>query len=100
MNIEKLKMALKPELHKIELKSGTVLYAHRPKLSDFEKCNTAKATLILCVTDETGYHVFSDGEKAGKIDINELDAVIANEIFMAVLKLYETESPQDEVEKK
>lgn len=100
MNIEQLKSALKPELHKITLQSGVELYAHRPTLSDYEKCSTVKATLVLCVTDATGYHVFADGEESGKIDINELDAVVANEVFMAVIKLYESASPQDEVEKK
>jgi hypothetical protein len=100
MNLEQLKEALKPELHKITLTNGTELYAHRPKLSDLEKCITAKSTLVLCITDDTGYHVFSDGEESGKIDINEIDTVIANEIYTKAMELWTTETTQDEVEKK
>lgn len=100
MNLEQLKAALMPELHKITLSNGTELYAHRPKLSDIEKCTTAKMTLVLCIADETGYHVFSDGEEDGKIDINEIDTSIANEIYIKALELWSTESTQDEVEKK
>ncbi|USL56760.1 hypothetical protein IAQ00_13660 [Pantoea ananatis] len=100
MNIEQLKSALMPTLTKIVLDNGTELYAHRPKLSDLDKCTTAKATLIYCITDETGYHVFSDGEESGKIDINEIDTVLANEIYSKALELWVDNSPQDEAEKK
>lgn len=100
MNLEQLKSALKPELHKITLTNGTELYAHRPKLSDLEKCTTAKSTLVHCITDETGYHVFADGEEAGKVDINEIDTVLANEIYVKALELWNSETTQDEVEKK
>lgn len=100
MNIEQLKNALIPELQKITLNNGVVLYAHRPKLSDYEKCTTAKDTLILCITDETGYHVFADGEQDGKIDINEIDTVLATEIYTKTIELLTESSTQDEVEKK
>lgn len=100
MNLEQLKSALLPQLHKITLQNGTELYAHRPKLSDLDKCTTAKATLVLCIADETGYHVFSDGEESGKVDINEIDTAIANEIYSKALELWVDSSTQDEVEKK
>lgn len=101
MNIEQLKAALKPALNKITLSNGIELYAHRPTIADLEKCTTPKGTLIHCICDETGYHVFSDGEDAGKIDINtEIDTVVANELFEKAMLLWGNDTTQDEIEKK
>lgn len=103
MNIlEQLKEQLKPVLTQVELTNGAVLYVHKPRLSDFDKCNNVKGTIIHCVcSDESGYHCFSDGPEEGKVDINDIDTSLANELFQKCVDLWGVgDSKQEEVEKK
>lgn len=100
MNLNELLKALSPELKEIELSNGVVLHIHRPKLSDFDKCTTAKQTLIFCVSDSEGNQLFSDGHEENKVNIDDIDSLLVNEIYTEVLNLWSTQSPQDDVEKK
>ncbi|WP_413502229.1 hypothetical protein [Serratia proteamaculans] len=101
MNIDQLLKALKPKLHEVEF-HGQKLYIKRPTMSNVEQClATAKQTLIHCVTDENGDPVFSDDEITGRVDVNVIDAVIANELFQLVVNLMTEKSNEvEELEKK
>lgn len=99
--IEQLKAKLAPSLSEVTLKNGVTLFVRKPSLSEFDKCNSTKETLVFCVCDETGYTVFADGEVDGKVDINTIDAAIAAELFDHCLALWKTgDDVVEEVEKK
>lgn len=99
MNLDALKKSLKPKLHKIEV--GEVeLYIHRPSIEDAPKCEKLDGLLIHCVKDENGNKIFSDGTVPNTISVNEIDQVLANEVYMKIIALFTVEDPVDEVEKK
>ncbi|WP_368894180.1 hypothetical protein [Kluyvera ascorbata] len=99
MNIEALKKALKPQLHKIEI-SGFELYIHRPSIKDSPHCEMLDGLLIHCVKDENGESIFSDGTVPNTISTKDIDQVFANEIYMKIIALFTVEDAVDEVEKK
>jgi len=99
--IEQLKKELAPTLHKVTLSNGVELYVRKPKLSEFEKCNTTKDTLLYCVCDSTGYEIFADGEQEGKVDVNSISSDFAAELFEKCIDLWKTgDDAIEEVEKK
>jgi hypothetical protein len=99
MNLQELMKALKPVLKTVTLSNGVVLNIHRPKLSDFEKCDTPKSTLILCVADSEGNPVFSDDDTL--VNINNVDTMLVNEIYTEVLGLWSAnDKSEDDIEKK
>ena len=100
--LQDLKNKLQPKLTKVTVSDDIELYVRKPTLAKFEECNDTKSTLIHCVCrDETGYPAFSDGGSDDTIDINEIDASIASELFQHCLNLWSTEdSPTEELEKK
>ncbi|HED2478358.1 MULTISPECIES: hypothetical protein [Citrobacter] len=93
MNIEALKKALKPKLHKIEVE-GIELCISRPTVKDAPLCIDVVSVLVYCVKDENGEPVF-DKETA-----QDIDATVANNIYIKVLGLLTVEDGIDEVEKK
>lgn len=93
MNIEALKKALKPKLHKIEVE-GIELYISRPTVKDAPHCTDVLSVLVYCVKDENGESVFD------KDTAQEIDATVANDIYIKVLGLLTVEDAVDEVEKK
>lgn len=95
--IEKIKKAMKPELHKFEITDGVEVYIHRPSISDAEKCTTLQQTLIICVKDDNGDQIFSDKDIDGRVDVNTIDSTIAGKLFNAIMEL--TKVPED-IEKK
>ncbi|WNK56721.1 hypothetical protein RM151_11495 [Pantoea agglomerans] len=100
--LQDLKNKLQPKLTKVTVGDDIELYVRKPTLAKFEECKDTKSTLIHCVCrDETGYPAFSDGGSDDTIDINEIDASIASELFQHCLNLWSTEdSPTEEFEKK
>lgn len=99
MNIEALKKALKPQLHKIEVQ-GFELYIHRPSINDTPYCEMLDGLLIHCVKDENGNSIFSDGTVPDTISTKDIDQVFANDIYMKIIALFTVEDAVDEVEKK
>ncbi|HBW8876203.1 TPA: hypothetical protein RRU48_005548 [Klebsiella pneumoniae] len=95
--IERIKMAMKPELHKFNLVDDIDVYIHRPSISDAPKCDTLSSTLILCVKDENGDPIFSDSDIEGRINVNSIDSTLAGKIFNAIMGLLK--EPED-IEKK
>ncbi|HIE9727045.1 TPA: hypothetical protein ACXRYW_005340 [Klebsiella variicola subsp. variicola] len=95
--IEKIKKAMKPELHKFNLVDDVDVYIHRPTISDAPKCDTLSNTLILCVKDENGDPIFSDSDIEGRINVNTIDSTMAGKIFNAIMKILNV--PED-IEKK
>ncbi|MDA8518964.1 hypothetical protein [Citrobacter sp. Igbk 16] len=93
MNIEALKKALKPKLHKIEVE-GIELFISRPSIKDASLCVDVSSVLVHCVKDENGKPVFDNDS------VLEIDATIANDIYLKVLGLLTVEDPVDDIEKK
>ncbi|MBJ9240879.1 hypothetical protein [Citrobacter braakii] len=93
MNIEALKKALKPKLHIIELE-GIELYISRPSVKDAPFCTDVVSVLVYCVKDENGEPVFD------KDTAQEIDATIANDIYLKVLGLLTVEDSVEDIEKK
>lgn len=104
--IEQLKKQLSPEVVKVELSNGVTLYVRKPKVSEQEQCSTPKGMLLVCVCrDETGYPLFSEEDEEGKVNINDVDALLAGELVTECLKLWKGEDGNednavDEVAKK
>jgi hypothetical protein len=99
VNLEKLKQKLQPKRHEYKI-DDAVIYIHRPTANDMDKCKTMADTLVLCVKDENGDPIFSTTDIDGRININSCDVLIGNSIYAAILKLFESENPVDEIEKK
>lgn len=97
MNLAALKAALKPKLHEMTI-NGVTVHIHRPSISDAPKCSEFSNVLVLCVKDENGNPVFSHDDTL--FNVNEVDQVFANEIYIAVLALVAQEDPVEDVEKK
>ena len=91
MNLEQLKKALLPKMHKIDFR-GNDLYIHRPTIKDTPSC-----TLIKCVKNEKGEPVFTDDENVQDlILVNDIDKVYAEELFTKIVNLMDDN--KDEVE--
>lgn len=96
MNLEQLKKALLPKMHKIDF-LGNDLYIHRPTIKDTPTCISIEATLIKCVKNEKGEPVFTDDENAQDlILVNDIDKVYAEELFTKIVNLMDDN--KDEVE--
>ncbi|MBK5013998.1 hypothetical protein [Pantoea sp. S62] len=100
--LNELKNKLAPKLTEVTVGGDITLYVRKPSLSKFDECKDMKNTLINCVCrDSTGYPAFSDGGDETTIDVNEIDASIAGELFQHCLDLWSTgDSPSEELEKK
>lgn len=99
MNLENLKKKLQPQLHKFDIE-GEVVYIHRPTAMDIAKCEDLAGTLIVCTKDENGDPIFAKEDIDGRININALDSIHLNKIYTAIMELFKTADPVDEVEKK
>lgn len=99
MNLEELKKKLQPTLvpYKIE---GMTIFIHRPTVNDMDKCVNTPSTLIHCVKDENGMAIFSNEDLDGRININLMDSIELQKIYLAVVDLFNDSDPMDEVEKK
>ena len=100
MNLESLKKKLQPKRHEYKVDDETSIFIHRPTANDMDKCKTMADSLVLCVKDENGDPVFALEDIDGRVNINQCDVIIGNAIYAAILKLFETENPVDEIEKK
>ncbi|MGU0044308.1 hypothetical protein ACVXHA_26395 [Escherichia coli] len=98
MNIDMLRKALSPKLVKIEVE-GVELYIHRPTLKT-TRMYIYQKVLVHCVKDENGNPVFSDSGLINLIDVNEIDKLFAEQIYMKVLGLITVEDAVDSTEKK
>ncbi|CAD5475429.1 TPA: hypothetical protein KEV27_000905 [Escherichia coli] len=99
MNIDMLRKALSPKLVKIEVE-GVELYIHRPTLKTTPECTSIEKVLVHCVKDENGNPVFSDSGLIDLIDVNEIDKLFAEQIYMKVLGLITVDDVIDSTEKK
>lgn len=96
--LDKIKNAMRPSLQEIEVK-GINLWIHSPSVRDLPKCDSLNGTIIHCVKDENGDPIFSDTDIDGRVNIEDLDFKIAQEIYSEIIKLT-SDNNLDEVEKK
>ena len=100
MNMEAIRKALKPKLHKIDI-NGIELYIHRPTIKDAPECDTVTNVILLCVKDENGNPVFTDDStETSLVHIDELDQILIQEIYIKVLGLVSLEDSIEDIEKK
>lgn len=96
--LDKIKNAMKPKLHEVEI-NGITFWVHRPSVADFAKCDSAENTIIHCVKDENGDPIFANEDVDGRVNVNQLDYVLAGKLNAAVIKLT-VEDETDSIEKK
>ncbi|EFI0577075.1 hypothetical protein BAV89_004473 [Escherichia coli] len=101
MNLEQLKKALLPKMHKIDF-LGNELYIHRPTIKDTPACTSIESTLIKCVKNEKGEPVFTEDENVQDlILVSLIDKVYAEELFTKIVNLMDDKNNDvDNVEKK
>ncbi|MFK3751412.1 hypothetical protein [Escherichia coli] len=88
MNLEQLKKALLPKMHKIDF-LGNDLYIHRPTIKDTPSCTSIEATLIKCVKNEKGEPVFTDDENVQDlILVNDIDKFMPKNCLLKSLTLW------------
>ncbi|HBC6077332.1 TPA: hypothetical protein ACNH5O_001294 [Citrobacter koseri] len=99
MNLSALKKALQPKLYETVI-DGITVYIHRPTIKDANKCTSIEAVLVYCVKDENGKSIFTFEDEEELINVNEIDQVVANEIYIKVLGLITVEDEAESIEKK
>ncbi|MDV2904911.1 hypothetical protein R0H17_25145 [Phytobacter diazotrophicus] len=100
MNLDSLKKKLQPKRHEYKIDDETVIFIHRPTAMDMDKCKTLADTIIHCVKDENGDPIFANEDIDGRINVNSIDILLGQQIYGAILELFQIENPADEIEKK
>ncbi|EMN5860203.1 hypothetical protein RJ495_005098 [Pluralibacter gergoviae] len=96
--IDRIKKALKPELHEVEI-NEIKFWVHRPSIQDLAKCDSLENTLMLCVKDENGDPIFANEDIEGRVNVSQLDYVFGQKLYHEVVKLTGTDSVE-QIEKK
>ncbi|ECD3897890.1 hypothetical protein E0U70_20140 [Salmonella enterica subsp. enterica serovar Gloucester] len=95
MDITSLLNSLKSPIQEITLSNGTKLNIRRPGISKLSECVNATNTVLNCVVDAESNQVFKPE------DIEQIDPLLVNEIFVECMKLFPSDSnPVEQIEKK